>query len=270
MSKENNGVGESMLIDQLILHEKLYVKLFSKIVEYPFGYEAYDLFQRDKYYHNYLAIINQHVEIDDVTHYIERTKQHGFSVVRIENQVKIDLPLKEKAIIDCDGYYGNDIHKISINPYAKAYVKRVDPQSDEAFFNFMYEDSKTYGETYAKGQIKRQKEVLIKDHENYMYFQVIVSGLVIGSMNVFMDNHIAKLDDFSIREDMQKKGYGSLLMHEVLDFLKDKGVTYVYLVTDQQGTAKSMYQKWGFEFIQSFETFRWMSQELTKEKDLED
>lgn len=255
-----------MTLNQMIEHEKLYVELFSKTMEKPYGYEAEDIHQRDKYYHNYLGITQNLVNDQDIKAYITKTQKHGFSVIRLENGVKINPTFYENAIADCDGYYGNEIQSITINPKSSIAIEMVNPQDDDGFFQFLYEDSKPYGESYALGNVKRQKEVLTIESSKYMYFKAVLNNQTIGTLNVFIHQHTAKLDDFVIADEKQRKGYGSRLMYEVLEFLKTKGISYVYLVTDQQGTAKQMYQTWGFKPLGSFEVIRIMANQINHNK----
>ncbi|MDY0294274.1 MAG: GNAT family N-acetyltransferase [Acholeplasmataceae bacterium] len=248
-----------MTLKQVIQHEKLYVELFSKTIDTSYGYEAEDLNQRDKYYHNYLDITQDIASDKDIKSYITKTQKHGFSVIRLENGIKINPSFYENEIVDCDGYYGNDITSIIIHPKSSITIERVNPQNDDPFFDFLYEDSKAYGETYALGNVKRQKEVLTHQSSQYMYFKAVENNQTIGTLNVFMHGDNAKLDDFAIAEEKQRKGFGSQLMYEVLQFLKTQGITYVYLVTDQNGTAKNMYQTWGFKALGTFEVIRIMA-----------
>lgn len=251
------------MLSMILNHEKLYVKMFSQTFDYPFGYEAFDVHQRDKYYHNYLEITKDCFTTNDINDYLLKSQPFGFTVIKVNHPLALDPLFKQDAIVDCDGIYGNDITSITIPLSSTIEVTQVDPNNDQTFFDFLYEDSKTYGISYAKGNVKRQKEVLSQFENQYVYFKAVLDDQVIGTLNVFTHEKMAKLDDFSIREDMQRKGFGSYLMHEVIKHLKSKGITYVYLVTDYNGTAKQMYQTWGFKFISTFEVIRKMSQENT-------
>lgn len=247
-----------MILQDIIQCEKSYVSMFSTIEEKPYGYIATDINQRDKYYHNYVDVIKHNYKREDILSYIEQTKPFGFTIIRCEDHIKIDDDILKDAITDCDAYYMSPIEKISITPKAQASITVVNPKHDEDFFQFVYDESKAFGISYAEGNIKRQKEVLYQHRDRYRYYQAKVNDLVIGSLNVCIVGNFAKLDDFSILEPMQRKGYGSRLMHHVIEDLKQQGIKEVYLVTDFHGTAKNMYQSWGFTYVGSFDHYRIM------------
>ena len=247
-----------MTLQDIIQCEKSYVSMFSSIEEKPYGYIATDVNQRDKYYHNYVDLIKRNYTREDIISYIEQTKPFGFTILRCEHHIKIDDDLIKDAIVDRDAYYMSPIETINITPKAEASITVVDPKHDEDFFQFVYDESKAFGISYAEGNIKRQKEILYQHRDRYRYYQVKVNDQVIGSLNVCIIEDFAKLDDFSILESMQKKGYGSRLMHHVIQDLKQQGIKEVYLVTDFHGTAKDMYQSWGFTYVASFDHYRIM------------
>ena len=234
-------------------HKKIYVSMFSKITEHAFGYETEDMSQRDKYYHNYLNITNETFTNEDILAYINKTKVHGFSVIRTEEDIEIDQAMIKDATIDTNGIYGAPVEDLKFKVKVDATVSRVDPDKDEDFFDFLYQDSKNYGESYAIGNTIRQKQVLEAAKNIYGYFMIKVDGKVIGTLNYCIHEQMAKLDDFVIADDYQKKGYWSKLMHDVIEYLKKTGINYVYLVTDLDDTAKELYQKIGFKYITKYQ-----------------
>ncbi|HPG43695.1 MAG TPA: GNAT family N-acetyltransferase, partial [Acholeplasmataceae bacterium] len=213
-----------MTLQDIIKCEKSYVSMFSSIEEKPFGYIATDINQRDKYYHNYVDVIKRNYTREDITSYIEKTKPIGFTILRCEHDIKIDDDILKDAIADTDAYYMSPIEELNITPKTEASITVVDPKNDEDFFQFLYDESKAYGLSYAEGNIKRQKEILYQHRDRYRYYQVKVNHQVIGSLNVCTVGDFAKLDDFSILESMQRKGYGSRLMHHVIEDLKQQGI----------------------------------------------
>lgn len=239
--------------DRIFKHEKIYVNLFSAITELPFGYEAEDISQRDKYYHNYLNISNQNYKDKDISRYINKTKKYGFSIIRLEDGINIKEKLIKDATIDTNGIYSTNINDLQFKIKVDAKTKRVDPSKDKAFFDFLFKEDKNFGQDYALGNTKRQKEVLDTAKDVYGYFMIEVENQVIGTLNYCINNDMAKLDDFVVAEDFQKKGYGSKLMHDVIEYLKTLGINEVYLVTNLSDTAKDLYQKVGFKYVSKYQ-----------------
>jgi spore maturation protein CgeE len=70
---------------------------------------------------------------------------------------------------------------------------------------------------------------------------------IIGHLNAHVEGDYAKIDDFSIVDSHQKKGFGTALMKAMLDELKKLHVKEVYLVTDLADTAKELYERMGYK-----------------------
>lgn len=237
---------------EVLKHEIKYISLFSKIKHLDFGYEAEDLNQRDKYYHNQLHLLNHHFSASDIENYASKNKKHGFALYRVEGNLDLDLVKSKDDILSHDAIFGNSIDDIKLYKKRDVEISIVNPLTDDPFFDFLYSDSVAFGEEYAKGNIKRQRDVLTQNQGQYFYLQAIYEGEVVGMINAFVDQGIAKIDDFTVKDDLQKKGIGSALMYELLNILKSMNVSYVYLVADQEDTPKDMYQRWGFEFISDY------------------
>lgn len=240
------------LID-VLNHEKKYVSMFSKITDYEYGYRAEDLNQNDKYDHNFLLLQNRKFNNTDLLAYMKKKISSGFAVFRYHDQIHV-ADLNDDAIVEKEGYYGNDINLVQIKSKTNKDIEIsvVDPLKDEKFFDFFYEDSKAFGVSYAKGNLERQKQVLSQYKDKYWYLQLTYHNEVIGMLNTFVDGNIAKVDDFVIRDDMQKQGFGSALMRKMVEMLKNKDVRFIYLVTSQNDTPKNMYQSWNLNFISEY------------------
>ena len=50
-------------------------------------------------------------------------------------------------------------------------------------------------------------------------------------------------------ERHQRKGYGSAILKNMIDTATKAGATTIYLVTDEDDTAKEMYTKLGFSKV---------------------
>lgn len=235
-----------MKLSRIIDMEIRYVSMFSTIEKTRYGNITYDERQTDKYYHNYMHILNRQLLMEDVSSYLTNQYEKGFANYRIEHQIPLS---KFKHIlpysVQMNGYFAQKIDYLHIPVKRQVDVQLVTLDQAEPFFEFLYNDSKIYGLSYAAGNVKRQREVLLT-HPNYAYYQVIEEGIVIGHVNVFIDGSDCKIDDFVIDDSHQRKGYGSALMAYVINELKKKNVKDVYLVSDMMDTPKSLYHAWGF------------------------
>lgn len=236
-----------MKLNRIIEMEIKYVSMFSVIKKTRYGNITQDDRQPDKYYHNYMHVLNRQLILDDVSHYLTDQYDKGFANYRIEYQIPVSklkhlLPYS----VQMNGYFAQSIDKIHIQVQKSIEVSQVTEDNADAFFEFLFEENKVYGIPYALGNVARQREILFSN-VNYAYYQVIENHQVIGHVNVFLDGHDAKIDDFVIKDSEQKKGNGSALMSHVLGQLKSKKIKNVYLVSDMMDTPKDMYHRWGFE-----------------------
>lgn len=71
-------------------------------------------------------------------------------------------------------------------------------------------------------------------------------GEAIGRCDLFIHEGVAKIEDFSILQNHQRKGYGKTMLKQLIQIAVDKGCETIYLVTDESETAKDMYIKSGF------------------------
>lgn len=238
-----------MKLNRIIEMEIRYVSMFSQIIKTKFGNITFDDRQSDKYYHNYMHIINRQLLMDDVSKYLISQFERGFANYRIEHQIQLS---KLKHIlpysVQMNGYFAQMIDQLVIPVKREITVRKVREDQANHFFEFLFEENKVYGIPYALGNVTRQREVLFSN-PNYCYYEVIEDDQVIGHINVFIDGNDAKIDDFVIKDAYQKKGYGSALMSYVIAELKSQKITGVYLVCDMMDTPKDMYHAWGFEHI---------------------
>lgn len=237
-----------MKFNDILKHEQKYLRLFSDIRQKPFGYEAEDVNQRDKYYHNLLFIQNGRFTFHDIRHYMEENKKYGFIVLRFLPKITIGHFYLKDYILNRDAFFGTDIESIRIPFKRFADVSVVDP-NDESFLTFLFNGHAEYGIPYAKGNVIRQQEVLNNNKHCYHYYVIKKDDQVIGTLNAFFDGEVGKVDDFVIDEAYRKQGYGSQLMSFAIHDLKLRGIKYVYLVTDDEDTPKDMYQAWNFKLI---------------------
>jgi spore maturation protein CgeE len=75
------------------------------------------------------------------------------------------------------------------------------------------------------------------------------NGEIIGCCDLFIHDGVAKIEDFSIIEAYQRKGYGTTLLKTLIGKALEAGCHTVYLTTDEEETARDMYLKLGFSKI---------------------
>ena len=64
-----------------------------------------------------------------------------------------------------------------------------------------------------------------------------------------MYEDVAKIEDFAISPAKQRQGYGTAMLTAIIGVALNAGASTIYLVTDEDDTAKLMYGKSGFSKI---------------------
>lgn len=111
----------------------------------------------------------------------------------------------------------------------------IDLDADEAILGRKFVEKRCYGR--AKVYLSEKKV----DAYILYYF-----GEPIGRCDLFVHENTAKLEDFSVVEKYQRKGFGTLILQSLKNIAFDLGCKELYLVTSEMDTAKSMYLKNGF------------------------
>lgn len=231
-----------MTIQEILNIEMKYLSMFSHKIPCQYGHIFSDPLQYDKYSHNLMMVLNKSISVLDINMYEQKQREYGFVIYRLENQIQMDFKDYEEE--NC-GYFSAPIHELKVLNHQAYDISLLDP-NDDHFFDYMYQEDLEFGKSYAKGNIKRQKEVLQKNSHCFFYIKAIFKEEVVGNLNAFIDGKYAKIDEFYVKEKFQRQGIGSALMSYMINLLKNKGVTDVYLVTNLSDTAKNLYKRMGY------------------------
>jgi spore maturation protein CgeE len=82
-------------------------------------------------------------------------------------------------------------------------------------------------------------------HSYLCYFE----GKAVGRCDLFMHRGLAKIEDFAVKPSEQRQGYGTTIIKYLIDLAFRNNCQTIYLLTDEDETAKEMYQKIGFRRI---------------------
>lgn len=244
-----------MNIHNILSTEIAYVSQFSNITRHNNYLIVKDDLQPDKYFHNYMMIFGSHVTEQQLRTYQSSLKSEGFAIFRFEESNNQTFSLLKSYQMETYGYFHAPIDSVQIKTPIPCKAEIVDPYNDEDFFQFLIQEDILYGEAYARNNAIRQKCVLKTHSDNYFYLKLTVNGEIIGDVNACLHFNIAKIDDFNIKEEFQRKGYGSALMSALIDILKQRGITDVYLVTDMDDSVKDLYVRFGFSYIGSYRQY---------------
>lgn len=232
---ENAIVYLKEMISYLELEDK-YITSFCK-KEIHDGYIKYSCSDvPGKYFYNYYSCENDDSIMEGLYH------RDGF--------VQFDLPhpyTGKLKFSDCESEV--EYHSViyGLTPLRKnSYrVKKIEKCDRDLLINYLYLDSKEYGEEYSMQNAKKHAEVSLDLGLVDWYF-IFDNDKPVGFISSFIYKDACKLENFVIEDDYQRKGYGSCLFFYVIEELKWKGIHDIYLTADLCDTPKVMYERMGF------------------------
>lgn len=248
-----------MFLDEKIIECEIeYAKCFSQSYENEDIVRFYDNGLKDMHYHNFTYI---------------KKPMDGFNLKGII-QEEISLRLLEKinfcnivlsfavnaSVVSMlprnprpstNGYYSFDISRVSrLKALPGCQMKKVVNQEmieDILFCDLQYVDGE-FEEDFCRRKCYRQGEVYLLD-EGVNSYVCYDEGNVIGACELFIFNDIAKIENFAVIPSYQRKGYGTTILKTLIDIAIKQNSHMIYLVADEDDTAKEMYQKNGFNKI---------------------
>ncbi|MGH4124293.1 MAG: GNAT family N-acetyltransferase [Clostridium sp.] len=193
----------------------------------------------------------KHIIEDEIS--LRLSEKNNFCNILLNSVVNSSLlsMLKYKPEISTNGYYSFDISHFSrLNALSDCIVKKVNNQEmvDDIFFCDLQHDEAKLGKDFCTRRCYRRGKVYVSDKgvNSYVCYH---NGTIIGSCDLFMYKGIAKIEDFAVIPIYQRKGYGTTILKTLIDVAIKENCHTVYLVTDEDDTAKEMYQKIGFNKI---------------------
>ena len=119
---------------------------------------------------------------------------------------------------------------------------------DDVLFCDLQFDEAVHGKDFCTRRCYRRGKVYVSDKgvNSYVCYH---NGNIIGTCNLFMYNGTAKIEDFAVLPTYQRKGYGTTILKSLIDIAIKENSHTIYLVTDEDDTAKDMYGKIGFKKV---------------------
>lgn len=235
-----------------------YTKCFSQVFENEDIIRFRDNQLNDMYYHNYTYIKKLTSEIE-----LKGIIQDEISLRLLEKgnfcNILLDFAVNSSVLsmfehnpdISRNGYYSFDMSQFSrLNSLPGCTIKKVINQEmvEDILYCDLQHDEEEIGKDFCTRRSYRRGKVYISD-EGVNSYVCYHNGDIIGNCDLFIFNGIAKIEDFAVIPSYQRKGYGTAILKALIDIaIKDNAHT-VYLLTDEDDTAKEMYQKIGFNKI---------------------
>ena len=250
------------ILNKILECEKEYVKCFCNADEQQDFIRFTDDLIPDMWYQNYTWIKNAD---DDaaflrlVESEIVYSKKSGknFCLLRchtpINRMILSNLP--EEPEISVAGYYMFDnIYEVSnLNKVKESEVIRIHTSEmlEDLLKLDLEHDEESLGYDFCSRRVYRRKNLYLSDSALDSYI-IYYKNEAVGSCDLFINNGVAKIEDFAISQKHQYKGFGTTLMKTMIEITSNKKATTIYLETDEEDTAKNMFQKCSFIKIDDF------------------
>ena len=249
------------MINQIIETELKYKKCFCSVEEFGHFFRFSDKQLLDMRAHNLIVFKPQASDVDKVIlikDEIEKRKSEGFDFLLLASFEAIDAKviekLSEKAESEVYDFMMIETDRASeMKTIANVSVKIAD--NDQLFFHGRYVDieanKKEMTEDFATRRIDRKLKAYRDDKIPLNLFVSYLEDIPVGNSEIFLNEGLAKIEDFDILENYQRKGIGTHFMRSMLERISEQNIKYAYVVTDHEDTAKEMYSKLGFKYIAS-------------------
>lgn len=247
-----------MDIDSILLFEDQYAKCFCSVFENEKVIRFRDHLIPDMYDHNYTRI-KQVSDLGEVKLLIEQEIEfsisEGSQFCNIHFNGNVELPfvheLKVKPKETSYAIFATD------NPSELRLRKRNDCEVEKISNTKMIEERLALelseygdhdGEDFCIRKAERTAQVYLSPGHIDAYL-CRMAGIVVGKCDLFVEDGIAKIEDFDVSSAYQRKGFGTTIIHKLVSDAVKTGARTIYLVTDIDDTAKDMYAKLGFKEV---------------------
>lgn len=248
-----------MLINKEIIECELeYTKCFSRFYENEDIVRFHDDELKDMYDHNYTYLKKAMSEIklkevlnNEISLRLSEKGSFCNIILNFEINNTIFSMLEFSPEISTNGYYIFDISKFSkLKSVPGCIIQKVSNQEmveDVLFCNLKHAEE-VLGKDFCTKKCYRRGKIYIADEgiDSYICYH---NGEIIGNCDLFIFNGVAKIEDFAVIPLYQRRGYGTTILKALIDVAIKQDCHTIYLVADEDDTAKEMYEKISFKKV---------------------
>lgn len=244
------------MFKELINMELMYSSFFADKLEEENTIEFWDDHLPGMYCHNFVYIKNPMNVTDIINKNLKARKDKGKDFLKIDINFSIENKtidsLHMKPEISVNDYMWVDTNSYSnLNGNNDCDVKLAN--SEDLFKDVMEVDilanAPYMGKEFATQRINRKSEIYKDPESNVNVYVCYHRGIPIGCCELMVCGKFAKIEDFDILEEYQRKGFGTSVLKFLLQQSNKLGADIAYLITDSEDTAKKMYEKCGMKKV---------------------
>lgn len=218
-----------------------YYDLFAKREKLDDAILVYDDKEPLSYYHNYY-IIDSKTKIENLKYF------NGF----------INFLSYENLTNKLNGYDVSHNVTMHTNVFALNFfknnnfiIKKLDDNNLLEAKNFIYNDSKKYGDKFAEDSLRSLIDMDYIYHKINVYLAYF-NDEIVGYLHTFKLDNFAKIEDLFVLDLYQHKGIGQALFKYAVNDLKKCGCSDLIIDTDIDDTVIGMYKKMGFNQVNDY------------------
>lgn len=247
------------MFNKFLSTELMYTKKFTENYEDDEIIRFYDNNLKDMHMHNFTFIKDsvckdKYKEI--IFQELEKRKNENAGFLRIEFNFSAEedfishLPIVP-AVTKYDYMYIESGKSGDLTGNKECIVKKAVSENllKEGIEVDVLANESAMGAEFARKRIDRKSEVYKQINSNLNLYVCYHNDIPVGNCEFMLNNDIAKIEDFDILNNYQRKGFGTSVLKHLLEEAKKNCVEFVYLITDGGDTAKEMYEKCGFNKI---------------------
>jgi spore maturation protein CgeE len=238
-------------LEKMIETELEYLKCFSDFTEDENGIRFSDESIPDMYSHN-LTYLKQSISGDLYSDFFEReiweskSKGKNFLNLQCDDTIqKVDYWIEQQNCeVTVYAYFQLQMeHLDGLVAREDCSIKKLNnEQLDQALEFDLRVNGEGMGESFIKRRFERRSQVYLTNEwiDSYLcYFD----GKLVGHCDLYINNDVAKIEDLDVAPEMQYKGFGTTILKEMASIARTRGAQIIYLITDDDDTAKEMYKK---------------------------
>lgn len=244
------------LIEQIRKCEDAYIRCFSLGTEDADSIRFVNAEMPDMYDHNFLYIkpgtapeTRNAIMKDE----LEMRRKQGRDFCKIVMDELPDMQQAEEFFGPCElAHYGEYMYVPKARPeWPERSDCRILNTKNKAMTDDLVKldvlfDGKTLGEDFCRRKGRYHGKVCLSEPALGVYI-CYLNGEPVGRCDLFISGGTAKAEDFIVLPEYQRKGIGTTLLKFIVTEAFKEGADCIYLVTDEDDTAKEMYGKLGFQ-----------------------
>ena len=255
----NNLDNKINIIKNILKTEDEYIKNFSDIENYSEFTRYTDDALPDMYDYNCI-LINKFNDSKKMIEIIENEKIHqkqkhkDFCRVFFEMEPSLqNCDDSYKSIeIEHDGFYIYNSNKIpQWNVLNNCIIKKVNDKTaeeDMVKINLTYDNDPNIRDFIIR-KSKHHNDVYMDKSKLLNCYICYYDNIPVSRCELFIKNNVAKIEDFVVLDEYQRRGIGTTVMQHLIKEAMDANCELIYLVADEDDTPKEMYMNMGFSKI---------------------